>query len=89
MARNMPDQGTTYPTPHQRYPKAGIGAWQTLLRTPIVESDRLPKEAAGPGLTITLLLPRNLEEEETQHEETSKKNLGFLFFFILRRMGKA
>ena len=38
---------------------------------PIVESERLPKEAAGPGLTNTLL-PRNLEEEETQHEETAK-----------------
>ena len=43
-----------------------------MLRTPIVESDRLPKEDAGPGLTSTLLLPRNLEEEETQHEETAK-----------------
>ena len=27
--------------PHQRYPKAGIGAWQTPLRTPIVESVQL------------------------------------------------
>ena len=53
--------------PHQWYPKAGIGAWQTLLRTPILESEQLPKEAAGPGLTSTLLLPRNLEE--TQHEQ--------------------
>ena len=35
---------------------------------PIVESERIPKEDAGPGLTSTLL-PRNLEEE-TQHEET-------------------
>ena len=34
-----------------------------LLRTPIVQSERLPEEAAGPGLTSTLLLPRNLEEE--------------------------
>ena len=34
----------------------------------IVESERLPKEAAGPELTSTLLR-RNLEEEETQHEE--------------------
>ena len=67
----MPDQGTTLATPHQRYPKAGIGAWQTLLRTPIVEIERLPKEAAGRGLTSTLL-PRILEEEETQHEETPK-----------------
>ena len=41
---------------------------------PIVESERLPKEAAGPGLTSTLL-PRNLEEEETQHEETAKNIL--------------
>ena len=38
---------------------------------PIVESERLPKEAAGPGLTSTLL-PQNLEEEETQHKETAK-----------------
>ena len=45
--------------------------WQTLLRTPIVESERLPKETAGPGLTSTLL-PRNLEEEKTQHEERAK-----------------
>ena len=37
---------------------------------PIAESERLPKEAAGRGLTITLM-PPNLEEE-TQHEETSK-----------------
>ena len=59
------------PRPHQRYPKAGMGAWQTLLRMPIVESERLPKEAAGPGLASTLL-PRNLEEDETQHEETTK-----------------
>ena len=62
VARCMPDQGTAYPTPHQRHPQAGIGAWQTLLRMPTVESERLPKEAAGPGLTSTLL-PRNLEEE--------------------------
>ena len=54
--------------PHQRHPKGGIGAWQTLLRTPIVDSERLAKEAAGRGLTRTLL-PRNVEEEETQHEE--------------------
>ena len=67
----MPDQGTTEPTPHHRYPKAGIGASQTLLRTRIVESERLPKEAAGRGLTSTLL-PGNLEEEETQHEEAAK-----------------
>ena len=38
---------------------------------PIVESERPPKEAAGPGLTSTLL-PRNLEE--TQHEETIRTN---------------
>ena len=38
----------------------------------VVESERLPKETAGPGLTSTLL-PRNLEEEVTQqHEETAK-----------------
>ena len=48
--------------PHQRYAKAGIGAWQTLLHMPMVESERLPKEAAGPGLTSTWL-PGNLEEE--------------------------
>ena len=41
---------------------------------PIVESERLPKEAAGRGLASTLL-PQNLEEEETQHEEIAKKNL--------------
>ena len=38
---------------------------------PVVESERLPKEAAGPGLTSTLL-PRNLEEETQQHEEQRK-----------------
>ena len=38
---------------------------------PIVESERLPKEVAGPGLTSTLL-PRNLGEKGTQHEETAK-----------------
>ena len=54
-----------------RRPKADIGAWQTLLRMPIVESERLPKETAGSGLTSTVL-PRNLEEEETQHEEKEK-----------------
>ena len=32
---------------HQRYLKAGIGAWQTLLCIPIVYIERLPKEAAG------------------------------------------
>ena len=37
---------------------------------PIVESERLPKEAAGLGLTSTLLR-RNLEEK-TQHEEIAK-----------------
>ena len=37
---------------------------------PIVESERLPNEAAGCGLTSTLL-PRNLEKEEIQHEETA------------------
>ena len=36
-----------------------------------MESERLRKEAAGPGLTSTLL-PRNLEE--TQHEETIRTN---------------
>ena len=45
-----------------------------MLRTPIAESERLSKEAAGPELTSTLL-PRNLEEEETQHEETAKNIL--------------
>ena len=39
---------------------------------PVVESERLPKEAAGPGLTSTLL-PRNLEEEETQSRRNSEK----------------
>ena len=50
---------------------AGTGAWPTLLRVPIVESERLPKEATGRGLTSTLLT-RNLEEAGTQHEETAK-----------------
>ena len=40
---------------------------------PSVESERLPKEATGRGLTSTLL-PRNLEEE-TQHEETQRNIL--------------
>ena len=63
----MPDQGTTQPMRHQRYPKAGIGAWQTLFRMPIVDNERIAKEAAGRGLTNTLR-PQNLEEEETQQE---------------------
>ena len=50
---------------------AGIGAWQALLRTPIVDSERLPRDTAGCGLTSTLW-PRNLEEEETQREEKAK-----------------
>ena len=54
---------------HQRYPNAGIGAWQTLFRMPIVDSERIPKEAAGRGLPSTLR-PRTLEEEETEHEES-------------------
>ena len=33
--------------PHQRYAKAGIGAWQTLLRTPIAESERTPQRSLG------------------------------------------
>ena len=43
---------------------------------PVVESERLPKEAAGPGLTSTLL-PPNLEEETQQHEKqrTYSENL--------------
>ena len=68
----MPDQGTTQPTPRQRYPKAGIGAWQTLLLMPIVDSERLPKEATGCGLTSTLL-SRNLEEEETHSTKKERK----------------
>ena len=62
--------------PHQRYPKAGTGAWQTLLRMPIADSERLPKQDVGRGLTSTLL-HRNLEDEDTQHEATAKisKNL--------------
>ena len=64
MARYLPDQGTTIPTPHQRYPKAGIGAWQTLLRMPILDSERLPEEAARRGLTSTLL-PLSLGEQGT------------------------
>ena len=70
----MPDQGTTKPTPHQRYPTAGIGARQTLLRISIVESERLPKETAGRGLA-SMSLPRNLEEEETRYEGTTKNIL--------------
>ena len=35
-----------------------------------VESERLPTEAEGLELTSTLR-PRNLAEEETQHEETA------------------
>ena len=37
---------------------------------PIVDSERLPKEAIGREVTSTLR-PRNLEEE-TQHEEKAK-----------------
>ena len=72
----MPDQGSTKPTSHQRYPKAGIGAWQTLMCTSIVERERRPKEAAGRGLTNTLL-PRNLEEEEARHEKQRKYSENF------------
>ena len=56
---------------HQRHPKAGVGAWQTLLHLPIVNSVRLPKEAAGRGRTSTLR-PRNLDEEEAQQKERAK-----------------
>ena len=38
---------------------------------PIADSERLPKQDVGRGLTSTLL-HRNLEDEETQHEETAK-----------------
>lgn len=31
----------------QRCPKAAIGAWQPLLRTPTADRERLPKKAAG------------------------------------------
>ena len=55
-----------------KYTLRYIVAWQTLLCTPIVESERLPEEAAGPGLTSTWL-PRNLDKEETQHEGTAKQ----------------
>ena len=47
----------------QRYPKAGIWAWQTLLRTTISDSEWLPAETAGRRLT-SLLRPRNFEQEK-------------------------
>ena len=50
---------------------AGIGAWQTLLSMPIVDSERLPKEAVGGGLKSTLR-PRNVEEERDTARRTSK-----------------
>ena len=56
------------PTPHQRYRKADIGAWQTLLRTPIVESERLPKQAAGPGLRA-----RYCHETSRRRRHSTKK----------------
>ena len=40
---------------------------ETLLRTPIVDSEWLPKETDRRGLTRTLP-PRNLEEEEDREE---------------------
>ena len=55
-------QGTTESTRHQWNLKAGIGARQTLLRTPIADSERLPEETAGRGLTSTLQ-PRNFKGE--------------------------
>ena len=51
---------------------AGIGAWQTLLSMPIVDSERLPKEAVGGGLKSTLR-PRNLEEE--RHSAENEQNV--------------
>ena len=41
---------------------------------PVVESERLSKEAAGPGLTSTLL-PRNLEETAARRNSENSENL--------------
>ena len=46
-------------------------ARQTLLRMPIADSERVPKEAAGRGLT-SMLRTRNFEAEETQRGERAK-----------------
>ena len=56
------------------YPKVEIGACQTLLRTPLVDNERLPKDTAGRGLTSTLWL-RIFEEEEPQLEDKSGHDL--------------
>ena len=55
-------------------PKAGIGAWQTLLRTPLVDTGRLPKNTAGRGLK-SALRPPIFEEGEPQVEEKSENDL--------------
>ena len=47
------------------------GVADSAFREPNLEIERLPKESTGHGLTI-MLLPRNFEEEEKQHEETAK-----------------
>ena len=73
-SRNTPDQGTTQPTGTNGYPNAVKGAWQTLLRTPLVDTVWPPKDIAGRGLTSTLW-PPNFGEEEPQLEDKSENNL--------------
>ena len=55
---------------HQRYPKAGIGAWWTLLRTPLVGNRRLPTKD-----TEHAAWPRNFEEVELQLDHKSESDL--------------
>ena len=57
----------------REYPKAGGGAWPTLLRTPLVDYGRLRKDTARGGLASTLW-PRNFGKEEPQVEDKKNEN---------------
>ena len=58
MARNTPDQGIRNPRETLRYSKAGIGAWQTLPRTPTADSERLLSAKSENILRISRARPR-------------------------------
>ena len=74
MARCTPDRVTTHPTRLPTASSAGIGAWQTLLRTPVVSGERQPNDIAGRRLT-SVMRPRNLEQEEKKQREERIKHL--------------
>ena len=75
MSRNTPIKAHYATNTHKRYPKAGIGAWQTLLRTPLVNNGRLLKDIAGGRGLMNTVWPRNFEEEEPQLEDKSENDL--------------